>query len=79
MKFKFGSLLNCLIDGYLFIADEMNISLPNVMGSFPLCFEIDNKLNIYIPGIEDPFKINKGFWLMACQMSWEQKEEIRNL
>ena len=41
----------------------MNISLPNVMRSLPLCFKSDNKLNIYIPGIEDPIKINKGFGL----------------
>ncbi len=30
--FKYESLLNYLVDEYLFIADEMNVSLPNIMG-----------------------------------------------
>jgi len=71
--FKYGSLVNCLVDGYLFIADEMNVSLPNVMGSLSPCFENDNKLDIYIPGMENPIKINKGFWFIACQNELETK------
>ena len=65
--YKNGSLTNSLINGYMFIADELNLSSTTNMNALAPALEtnIDNKINF--PGIEDAILIHPNFFFVVCQ------------
>ena len=62
-----GPLRESVIKGYIFIADEMNLSSIATMKSIaPILNPLLNK-NILIPGIYEPIEINNNFFFISCQ------------
>ena len=62
-----GTLTNSLINGCIFIADEMNLSPPTTMKSLAPALELYFNEPIYFPGISEPIKIGSSFFFIACQ------------
>ena len=54
-------------DGYIFIADEMNVSPAQTMKSLSPALEPAFGESIYIPGVEQNITINNSFHFIACQ------------
>ena len=65
--FTNGTLTSAMKYGYIFIADEMNVSPVQTMKSLSPALEPAFGENIYIPGIEQNIIIHKSFNFIACQ------------
>ena len=64
--YKNGALTNSLKNGYIFIADELNLSSESNIKALSPALEINANNNIYLPGIENPVIILTGFF---CSLS----------
>ena len=65
--YKEGSLTNALINGYIFIADELNLSSEyNIKALAPSLENIPGQ-SIYFAGIDKPIKIHPDFFFVICQ------------
>ena len=65
--FHNGSLTNSLINGYMFIADELNLSTVSNMNALAPALEMNFDTSIYFPGIENPINIHPKFFFVVCQ------------
>ena len=66
--FDDGPLTFSIKNGNIFIADEMNNSLPSTMKSLePVLDSLLIDEEFYIPGVEIPLIINENFFFIACQ------------
>ena len=65
--FREGSLTNSLINGYMFIADELNLSSVSNMNALAPSLEMILNHSIYFPGMENPIKIHPNFFFIVCQ------------
>ena len=65
--FTNGTLTTAMKDGYIFIADEMNVSPIQTMKSLAPALEPAFGECIYIPGVEQNIYINNSFTFIACQ------------
>ena len=65
--YKNGALTNSLKNGYIFIADELNLSSESNIKALSPALEINVNNYIYFPGIENPIIIHPGFFFVACQ------------
>ena len=62
-----GTLTTTMVNGQTFIADEMNLSSIPTMKSLAPALEPINDQFLYIAGVEEPIKVNKEFFFIACQ------------
>lgn len=67
VEFVNGTLTKSVINGYTFIADEMNLSNPSTMEALAPVLEQFNSGKIYIPGLNEPVTIDNDFFFVACQ------------
>ena len=67
ITFSNGTLTTAMKDGYIFIADEMNVSPIQTMKSLAPALEPAFGECIYIPGVEQNIYINNSFTFIACQ------------
>ena len=67
ISFTNGTLTTAMKDGYIFIADEMNVSPIQTMKSLAPALEPAFGECIYIPGVEQNIYINKSYTFIACQ------------
>ena len=67
IEFTKGTLTNAIKYGYIFIADEMNVSPIQTMKSLSPALEPAIGETIYIPGIEQNIIIHNSFHFIACQ------------
>ena len=65
--FHNGSLTNSLINGYMFIADELNLSTVSNMNALAPALEMNFDTSIYFSGIENPINIHPKFFFVVCQ------------
>ena len=65
--YKNGTLTNSLINGYIFIADELNLSSISNMNALAPALEMNLNHSIYFPGIETPINIHPNFFFVVCQ------------
>ena len=65
--YKNGTLTNSLIKGYMFIADELNLSSVSNMNALAPALEMNLNHKIYFPGIENPINIHPNFFFVVCQ------------
>ena len=65
--YKNGTLTNSLINGYLFIADELNLSSISNISALAPALEMNLNHKIYFPGIEEPILIHPNFFFVVCQ------------
>ena len=65
--YKNGTLTNSLINGYIFIADELNLSSVSNMNALAPALEINSDINIIFPGIDKPILIHPNFFFVICQ------------
>ena len=65
--YKNGALTNSLINGNIFIADELNLSSESNIKALSPALEINVNNYIYFPGIENPIAIHPGFLFVAIQ------------
>ena len=65
--YKNGTLTNSLINGYLFIADELNLSSISNINALAPALELNLNHKIYFPGIEEPILIHPNFFFVVCQ------------
>ena len=62
-----GPLRESVIKGYIFIADEMNLSsIPTMKSISPVLDPLLNN-NILIPGLYEPINIKNNFFFISCQ------------
>ena len=62
-----GPLMESTAKGYIFIADEMNLSSISTMKSILPVLNPQLNKNILIPGFEKPINIEKDFFFISCQ------------
>ena len=67
IKLLDGPLIESILKGQTFIADEMNLSSNNTMMSLIPIFNTIYNRPIYFPGLQTPIKINHNFWFGAFQ------------
>ena len=65
--YKNGTLTNSLINGYMFIADELNLSSISNMNALAPALENGLNHSIFFPGIENPIEIHPNFFFVVCQ------------
>jgi len=65
--YKNGTLTNSLINGYMFIADELNLSSVSNMNALAPALEMNLNISINFPGIEKPILIHPNFFFVVCQ------------
>jgi MoxR-like ATPase len=65
--YKNGTLTNSLINGYMFIADELNLSSISNMNALAPALEMNLNISINFPGIEKPILIHPNFFFVVCQ------------
>ena len=66
-----GPLAESACKGYIFIADEMNLSSKSTMNSIvPILDPLLDK-NINIPSIDKRFNVSENFFFMACQNNFD--------
>ena len=66
-----GPLTESAFKGYIFIADEMNLSSNSTMNSIaPILDPLLNK-NINIPSIDKKFDVSENFFFIACQNKFD--------
>ena len=62
-----GPLIESAQKGFIFIADEMNLSSITTMKSIVPFLDPLLSKNLLVPGLEKPFDINENFFFIACQ------------
>ena len=62
-----GTLITAVKEGYIFIADEMNVSSQTTMKSLTIALETILNQGIYFPSIEEAILPSKYFQFIACQ------------
>ena len=67
ISFINGTLTTAMKDGYIFIADEMNVSPAQTMKSLSPALEPNFGESIYIPGVDQNITIHNSFHFIACQ------------
>ena len=67
METYIGPLLESAQEGYIFIADEMNLSSISTMKSIVPFLDNTLKDNLLLPGLVNPIKIDNNFFFIACQ------------
>ena len=66
-----GPLVESAFKGYIFIADEMNLSSKSTMNSIvPILDPLLDK-NINIPSIDKRFNVSENFFFIACQNKFD--------
>ena len=65
--YKNGTLTNSLINGYMFITDELNLSSVSNMNALGPAFETNLNISINFPGIEKPILIHPNFFFFVCR------------
>ena len=71
--YKNGALTNSLINGYMFIADNLNLSSISNMNALAPALEMNLNISINFPGIEKPILIHPNFFFVVCQNEAETK------
>ena len=67
MEHYTGPLIESAQKGYIFIADEMNLSsIPTMKSIVPFLDSNINK-NILVPGLDNPIDIHDNFFFIVCQ------------
>ena len=61
-------MINALIQGTVFIADEFNLSQIETMKSLAPSLELNNNLPIYIPGLQNKIIIAPNFFLFFVKI-----------
>ena len=65
--YKNGALTNSIINGYMFMADILNLSSISNMNALAPALEMNLNNNINFPGIEKPILIHPNFFFVVCQ------------
>ena len=61
-------MINALIQGTVFIADEFNLSQIETMKSLAPSLELNNNLPIYIPGLQNKIIRAPNFFLLFVKI-----------
>ena len=65
--FKYGTLTNAVLNGYIFIADELNLSSMSNMSSLAPVLEMNLGTSINLPGIDESITIHPNFFFVIEQ------------